>query len=174
MTASEQRLAVALGVILVAGVSFLGLNKMKAWKLRVDTLAREVADARADADELLARKDFWDQRSAWLAEKQPPYTKAGEATTSILNTVDELATRHGVSIPLKQPNESTERAGLTSAAVTLKVVGEMKPVMNWLYDLQQPEAFIAVPAMTIIPNDEDSSKIELNLRVEKWFRLPAS
>ncbi len=174
MTASEQRLAIALGVILVGGGAFLGLNKMKAWKIRVDTLAREVAAAKADADELLARQDFWDQRSAWLAEKQPPFTKAGEATTSILNLVDELANKHGVSIPLKQPNEGTERAGLTSAAVTLKVVGEMKPVMNWLYDLQQPAAFISVPAMTITPNDEDTAKIELNLRIEKWFRLSAS
>lgn len=174
MTASEQRLAIALGVILVGGGAFLGLNKMKAWKLRVDVLGREVAAAKADADELLARKEFWDQRSAWLAEKQPPFTKAGEATTSILNLVDELASKHGVSIPLKQPNEGSERAGLTSAAVTLKVVGEMKPVMNWLYDLQQPSAFISVPAMTITPNDEDSAKIELNLRIEKWFRLSAS
>ncbi|MCA1963571.1 MAG: hypothetical protein LDL31_06470 [Prosthecobacter sp.] len=174
MTASEQRLAVALGIILVAGGAFVGLGKMKAWKLRVDLLAREVADARAEAEELLARKDFWDQRSAWLAEKQPPFTKPAEAISSILNAVDELAARHGVSIPFKQPNESSERAGLTSAAVTLKVVGEMKPVMNWLYDLQQPESFIAVPAMTITPSDQESSKIELNLRVEKWFRLPAS
>jgi hypothetical protein len=45
-------------------------------------------------------------------------------------------------------------------------------VMNWLHELQQPGHFITVPAMTITPNDEDTSKIEVNMRIEKWFRLP--
>jgi hypothetical protein len=63
---------------------------------------------------------------------------------------------------------------MTSAVVTLVVRGEMKPVMNWLYELQQPGNFIVVPAMTITPNEEDSAKLEVNMRVEKWFRLPPS
>jgi hypothetical protein len=174
MTASEQRLALALGVILIGGGAFLGLTRLKSWKLRVDALAADVASRKADAEELLSRSEFWEQRSSWLEEKQPLFTKAGEATTTILNLVDDLAGKHGVNIPLKQPNEASERAGMTSAAVTLRVIGEMKPVMNWLYDLQQPANFISVPAMTITPNEEDASKIEISLRVEKWFRLPPS
>ena len=174
MTASEQRLALALGVILIGGGAFLGLNKLKAWKLRVDGRAADVATRRAEADELLSHKDFWDQRASWLMEKQPPFTKAGESLSNVIAQVDELAGKHGVSIPLKQPTEAVERAGMTAAVVTLKVEGEMKPVMSWLHELQQPANFIAVPAMTITPNEEDVSKIEVNMRIEKWFRLPPS
>jgi hypothetical protein len=172
MTASEQRLALALGVILIGGGAFMGLTKLKAWKQRVDSVASDVTTRRAEADELLAKQDFWEQRSSWLGEKQPPFTKPGEAITNVLSIVDELAGKHGISVPGKQPNEAGERAGMTSAVVTLRVVGEMKPVMNWLYELQQPGSFIVVPAMTITPNEEDTAKIEVNMRVEKWFRLP--
>lgn len=172
MTASEQRLALALGVILIGGGAFMGLTKLKAWKQRVDSVASDVTTRRAEADELLAKQDFWEQRSSWLSEKQPPFTKPGEAITNVLSIVDELAGKHGISVPGKQPNEAGERAGMTSAVVTLRVVGEMKPVMNWLYELQQPGSFIVVPAMTITPNEEDTAKIEVNMRIEKWFRLP--
>ena len=91
MTASEQRLALALGVILIGGGAFLGLNKLKAWKLRVDGRAADVATRRAEADELLSHKDFWDQRASWLMEKQPPFTKAGESLSNVIAQVDELA-----------------------------------------------------------------------------------
>ncbi len=174
MTASEQKLALALGVVLIGGGAFIGLTKLKSWKQRVDSQASEIATRRAEADELLSRQDFWDQRSSWLGEKQPVFTKAGESLSNVLSLVDELAAKHGVSIPQKQPNEAGERAGMTSAVVTLHVVGEMKPVMNWLHELQQPGSFITVPAMTVVPNEEDTAKIDVNMRVEKWFRLPPS
>ena len=48
MTASEQRLALALGVILIGGGAFLGLNKLKAWKQNVDAHAADVTARRAE------------------------------------------------------------------------------------------------------------------------------
>ncbi|MES2595144.1 MAG: hypothetical protein V4662_07410 [Verrucomicrobiota bacterium] len=174
MTASEQRLGLALGVILIGGGAFLGLNKLKTWKQQVDGHAAEITSRRAEADELLSRQDFWQQRSAWLAEKQPVFTKPGESISNVIALADELASKHSVNIPLKQPNEPVERAGMSAAVVTLKVEGEMKPVMNWLLELQQPVNFVSVPAMTITPNEENPEKIEVNMRIEKWFRLPPS
>jgi hypothetical protein len=174
MTASEQRLAIGLGVVLIGGMAFIGLTKLKSWKQRVDSHAAEVQTRRAEADELLSRQDFWNQRSAWLTERQPLFTKAGDATNAVLNLVDELATKHSVKITQKQPTEPSERPGLTSANVTLQVQGEMKPVLAWLYDLQQPGGFISIPAMTITPSEENTAEIIVNMNVQKWFRLPPS
>jgi hypothetical protein len=36
--------------------------------------------------------------------------------------------------------------------------------------MQRPDQFLAVPALNIIPDKEDPSKIEMNLRLEKWMR----
>ncbi|MEQ1749897.1 MAG: GspMb/PilO family protein [Prosthecobacter sp.] len=174
MTANEQRLALGLGVVLIGGMAFIGLTKLKSWKQRVDTQAMAMETRRAEADELLAKQDFWNQRSSWLSEKQPLFTKAGEASTNVLNLVDELASKHSVKITQKQLTEAIERAGMTSANVTLEARGEMKPVLAWLYDLQQPTGFITIPAMTITPNEEDTKEIIVNMNVQKWFRLPPS
>ena len=75
MKASEQRLALALGVVLIGGIAFIGLTKLKSWKQRVDTRAMEMETRRAEADELLAKQDFWNQRSSWLSEKQPDQSR---------------------------------------------------------------------------------------------------
>ncbi len=174
MKPSEQRLALGLGVILIGGGAFIGLNKLKTWKQHVDGRAAEISSRRAEADDLLSRQDFWQQRSNWLAEKQPVLDTPGKAINNVIALADELASKHSVDIPIKQPMEPVERAGMTAAVVTVKVEGEMKPVMNWLLELQQPGNFVAVPAMTITPNEEVPSKIEVNMRIEKWFRLPPS
>jgi hypothetical protein len=174
MTSSEQRLALGLGLVLIGGIAFIGLTKLKSWKSRVDIHAMEMESRRTEADELLSQQDFWNQRSTWLIEKQPLYTKAGEASTSILNLVDELAAKNGVKITQKQLTEASERVGLTSANVTLEVRGEMKPVLTWLYELQQPGNFIGIPAMTVTPNEEDTAEVIVNMNVQKWFRLPPS
>ena len=172
MTSSEQRLAIGLGVVLIAGGAFIGLTKLKTWKQRVDTRAMEMETRRSEADELLAKQDFWNERSSWLSEKQPVFTKAGEATTSILSLVEELATKHNVKITRNQPTEPSERPGMTSANLTLELRGEMKPVLEWFYELQKPEAFITIPALTIVPNEEETSEIIVNMNLQKWFRLP--
>jgi len=111
MTANEQRLALGLGVVLIGGMAFIGLTKLKSWKQRVDTQAMAMETRRADADDLLSKQDFWNQRSSWLNEKQPLFTKAGEASNNVLNLVDELASKHSVKITQKQLTEAIERAG---------------------------------------------------------------
>ncbi len=174
MTANEQRLALGLGAILLLGGAFLGLTKLKAWKMRVDTVAMEVETQRVEADALLAQKDFWTQRSAWLAEKQPLYTIGGEALQTLLTRVEELAAKHNVSLPQRQPNEPSERAGLTSANVTITAQGDMVNVLQWLHELQQPTEFISIPSLNIIPNDEKNSEVIASMIIQKWYRLPPS
>lgn len=172
MTSSEQGLAIGLGVVLIMGGAFLGLTKLKTWKQRVDTRTMEMETRRAEADELLSKQDFWNERSSWLSEKQPVFTKAGEATTSILSLVEELASKHNVKITRNQPTEPSSRPGMTSANLTLELRGEMKPVLEWFYELQKPDAFITIPALTIVPNEEEASEIIVNMNLQKWFRLP--
>ena len=174
MTKSEQRLAILLGLVVIGGGVTLSLNKLKAWKLDVDAKAQELATEVAESEELLSRRDFWQQRVKWLEEKQPRYTKASEAISKLLAQVDEAAGKFGVSIPTKQPNEEERVRDMVAVVVTLRVLGEMKPVMSWLHEIQRPDQFLAVPALNIVPDKEDPSKIEMNIRLEKWMRMPRS
>lgn len=172
MTASEQRLALVLGAVVLLGGSFIALTKLKAWKGRVDTLAMEVETRRLEADDLLSQKDFWSQRSAWLEEKLPQHTIAGESLQKLLDRIDTLASKYEVSLPQKQPGEPVERPGLTSANVTVTAQGKMKALLQWLHELQQPDEFISIPSINFIPAEEKSEDVIATMNIQKWFRLP--
>lgn len=174
MTASEQRLALGLGAVLVIGGAFLGLTKLKTWKLRVDSRALEVQTRKIEADELLSEQELWLERLDWLESRQPLYTRRSEADLSLLDLIQSSAAKHSVTLTQNQPVAPSERPGLTSANMNVEARGDWEAMNRWLHELQRPESFISIPALTMTPNDEDPSQVVVNMNVQKWFRLPAS
>jgi hypothetical protein len=45
---------------------------------------------------------------------------------------------------------------------------------RWLHDLQKPDAYISIPILTMVPNEEDTSQVVVKMNIQKWFRLPPS
>ena len=127
MTAAEQRLGFGLMGVVLLGGAFLGFDYLKNWKQKVDVRSMTLETQRAEAEMLLAEREFWEQRSQWLEQKQPLFTKRSEADLSLLNLI-----------------------------------------------IQQPSAFISIPALTLTPNEQDASEVVLNMTIQKWFRLPAA
>lgn len=172
MTASEQRLAIGLGIVLIVGGAFVGLTKLKAWKLRVDSDALAIESRRAEADELLSQKEFWQQRSGWLKEKLPVFTKRGEVDSKFVDDLRSSASAQSVTLSQTQPTEPSERAGLTSSHVIIEARAGWQEMNQWLYELQKPESYIQIPALSMTPNEEDTSQVIVNMNVHKWFSLP--
>ncbi|MDZ4287199.1 MAG: hypothetical protein U0984_04535 [Prosthecobacter sp.] len=171
MTKREQRLALGFGVVMIAGGAFVGLTQLKAWKQRVDVRSLALDTRRAEAHELLAEKDSWEQRSAWLQQKQPMYTKRSEADLTVLNLIRDSASSHSVTVQV-QPMEPSERPGMTSSSMTVEAKGDLAAVLKWLHGIQEPNTFISIPALSMVPNEEDTSQVIVNMTVQKWFRLP--
>ncbi len=174
MTSSEQRLALALGAIIAIGGAFIGLTKLKSWKLRVDARSLEVQTRRAEADDLLSQQAFWEERLAWLEEKQPLYTRRSEADLGLLELVQSSAAKHNVTLTQNQPVPPSEREGLTSANMNVEARASWEAMNRWLHELQQPETFLSIPALTMTPNEEDTTEVIVNMNLQKWFRLPPS
>lgn len=171
MTANEQRLALALGAILVLGGAFLGLTKLKVWKEQVDGRALEVETRRIEAEELLAKKEFWNERFTWLTEKQPLFTRRGEVDGGFLEQLNASADGFGVKLEQTQPQEPSERPGLISSTFTIQARADWESMNKWLHDLQKPDAYISIPTLTMTPDDADTSLVIVNMNVQKWFRL---
>ncbi|HCN28023.1 MAG TPA: hypothetical protein DIT64_04410 [Verrucomicrobiales bacterium] len=174
MTASEQRLALGLGAVLVIGGAFIGLTRLKSWKQRVDARAIEVQSRKLEADDLLSQQDFWNTRLQWLEQKQPLYTRRSEADLSLLDLIQKSAGSHGITLTQNQPVAPSERPGLTSSNMNVEARAGWEAMNRWLHDLQRPESFISIPALTMTPNEEDTSEVIVNMNIQKWFRLPPS
>ena len=172
MTASEQRLALGLGAVVVIGGAFLGLTKLRAWKQTVDLRSIEMETRRLEADDLLAQKDFWNQRFTWLTEKQPLFRTRGEMDTGFLEQLEESAKSYGVDLRQIQPIEPSERAGIVSSTFTIEAIGDWESMNKWLHSLQKPDSYISIPILTMVPNDEDTTMVIVTMNIQKWFRLP--
>ena len=174
MTRQEQRLAIGLAAVLVVGGTFIAFNKLKDWKAQVDIQAQALDARRMEAETLLSQREFWQQRSNWLQESQPQFTKRSDADLELLKLIQESASKHNVKLTQNQLMPPEERPGLTSSTMIVAARGDMVAVLKWLHELQQPSAFISIPALTLTPNEEDSSEVDLSMNIQKWFRLPAA
>ncbi|MBB5037006.1 hypothetical protein [Prosthecobacter dejongeii] len=172
MTANEQRLGLGLAAVVVIGGAFIGLTRLKSWKQTVDVRSIEVETRRLEADDLLAQKEFWNERFTWLTEKQPVFTRRGTVDTDFLEQLESSADSHGVKLPKIQPLEPTERAGIVSSTFNLEAHGGWAEINQWLHDLQKPESYISIPSLTMTPNNDDTTQVIVNMNIQKWFRLP--
>lgn len=173
MTAREQKLGIGFAIALLLGGAFVGFKQLQSWKLRVDTRAIHLDSVRTEAEELLSKKTLWEERSKWLSEKQPLFTKRSDADLALLNLVRDSAAKFDVTVQ-PQPTEAIERAGLTSANMVVAAKGDFKAVMQWLHSIQEPIAFISISSLTLVPNEQDTSQVDLTMSIQKWFRLPPS
>lgn len=172
MTANEQRLALGLGAVVVLGGAFIGLTKLRTWKHSVDVSSIEMETRRVEAEELMAQKDFWNERFTWLTEKQPLFTNRGEVDGNFLSQLEDSAAARGVKLQQTQPREPSERAGLVSSTFSIEAIASWEVMNQWLHDLQKPDAYISIPSLTMVTNDEDTTMVIVSMNIQKWFRLP--
>jgi alpha-beta hydrolase superfamily lysophospholipase len=172
MTASEQRLALGLGAVVVLGGAFIGLTKLRAWKQTVDIRSVQMETRRVEAEDLLAQKDFWNQRFTWLGEKQPLFTSRGDVDNKFLDQLTASANEYGIDLDQTQPIEPSERAGIVSSTFTIQATASWEDMNRWLHALQKPESYISIPTLTMSPKDDDTTMVTVNMNIQKWFRLP--
>jgi hypothetical protein len=172
MNKREQTLGIGFGLLLLGGGAFVGLTQLKSWKQRVDQRSIQLDTRQVDAKELMSEQELWAQRSAWLAEKQPEFTKRGEADLSLLNLIRDTAEAQQVTIEQNQPQPPTEKPGLTSSTYSVQAKADLGAMLKWLHAIQEPNAFISISSFAMVPNEEDTSQVRVNMLIEKWFRLP--
>jgi hypothetical protein len=171
MTGREQRLAATMAVLLIAGGATVAGMKLKQWRESVDDREHQIRLRGVEAEELVATEDTWKQRAEWLDSQQPVFTNQGDADLELLEIVRAAASKQQVSLIQNQLTEPAEDAGMKASTMLVEGRGGMAEVMRWLQDLQRPESFIQVPKMTLLPNEEDTSEVILNLNLQKWYRI---
>lgn len=174
MTARERNLAYGLLAILLAGGAFLGVTQLKKWKQRVDNAEYDLLQRQTEAEILLGQKDLWLQRGEWIMSKQPMFTSKRDADTEVNRLVQESMAHRSIDVVQIQPSESSELNGLFASTMLVQGKAEFTNGMGWLYDLQKPENFVSIPSITITPDEDDDTHINISLVLQKWYRKTSS
>lgn len=169
MTGREKNMAIAVGVAF-----FLLLNLMladfafkKQRRLRADLAAKQ--SEWQNIQTLLAERDLWSKRDAWLTENLPKLTNESIAVVELRDYVKNLASSHSIAFENSQlqPVARTETA--SSVAVTGDLRGDWPHMVAFLHELQQPRHFLVIENGSFEIDPADASKLKGAVRIAKWF-----
>ncbi|HJX26013.1 MAG TPA: hypothetical protein VJ252_07635 [Chthoniobacterales bacterium] len=157
----------------VAGVLFLLLNLLiwswlfgMAGRARTELAAQRAA--RKQQSVYLKEKNLWAKRDQWLQQKQPSLKNAAEAST-FLDQLKQIAGKYSILIenPAIGSGETTPTHQTVFASIETK--SPWPPLVHFLYDAQQPDAFVVFDSVNLIIDSGDSTMMRGKFKIAKWF-----
>ena len=173
MTQRERRLAA-----IVAGGLFLLINLL-IWSKLFSTLGNARAElalrkaAREEQRLYMNQRDLWAGRDNWLKEHQPVLKSAVEAST-LLDQVKQVAGKHNILIenPAIGAGDSTPERQSVFASFETK--SPWPPLVRFLYDVQQPQAFIVFESVQLHVDNTDPTMMRGKFKMARWFAPAAN
>lgn len=157
----------------IAGVLFLLLNLfIWSWLFGMAGRARtELAAQRAARKQqsiYLKEKNLWAKRDQWLQQKQPSLKNAAEAS-SFLDQLKQIAGKYNILIenPAIGSGETTPTHQTVFASIETK--SPWPPLVHFLYDAQQPDAFVVFDSVNLIIDGGDATMMRGKFKIAKWF-----
>jgi hypothetical protein len=169
LTAKEKKLLV---VLLAALFFLLNVVGLQAFLNRQRQLQSNIAQLQIQGDEarsILADRDYWQDRAAWLDENQP--------VDDITTIEDDVKFTEFVETSARNAGlEYTRRAGGTLPPVgpyvevydASTVKGTMESLVKWLSELQDPRTFRAIKQLRIRSAPEPPGVV-CEIEVARWY-----
>ena len=167
-TKSEKRLSTMLGLALF----LMGTFYLVSYLLDIESglsLKIRGLEANANTDQIwLREKPLWLDRKKWIDQKQPRVAAGAVPQSELLQSLTASAQSHKLTIQEQSFTEAKSTANYQAVAVRLKLTGDLKDVIQWLVDVQQPEKFQAVTNLSL-KSQEKPPAVDLELEVARWY-----
>ena len=160
-------------VLIVAGALFLLINLIiwsKLFGILGDARA-ELALRKATRDEqslYIKEKDLWARRDQWLKQHQPTLKSAVEAST-LLDQVKEIGGKHNVLIEKPAIGAGDPTPDNQSVFASFETKSPWPPLVHFLFDVQQPEAFVVFETVQLHIDTSDPTMMRGRFRIAHWF-----
>ena len=168
MNQRERILALA-----VAGMLFLLIN-LAIWSVLLGMSADARKDyttrkaAREEQKVYLKEEKMWKRRAEWLKKNQPKLNNPAEAST-LLTQVKEIAGKHNVQIENPQIGAVESTPSHQSVSATFETKSGWDELVHFLYDVQQPEAFVVFENVNLLVDATDPTVMRARFKIAKWF-----
>ena len=159
---------------LVAGVIVLLINLVLwSWLLgaigraRADLVARKAQ--RQEEEIFIKERPLWTKREEWLQQHQPALKNSGEAQTSLLDQLKQVAGKYNILIenPAIGAGETTPNHQAIFASIETK--SPWPPLVHFLYDVQQPDSFVVFDSVNLMIDRNDPTMMRGKFKIARWF-----
>ena len=159
---------------LVGGDLFLLINLfIWSWILGAigsgKTELAERKELRKQQELFMKERDLWTRREQWLQQHQPVFKGAGEASTLLDEQLRPVAAKHTVLVENPQIGTGESTPNHQSVWASLETKSHWDSLVHFLYDVQQPEAFIVFESVNLAIDPSDPTMMRGKFKVARWF-----
>jgi hypothetical protein len=135
-------------------------------RARTDLAARKAA--RAEQALFVKERDLWIKRDQWIRKHQPTLKNPAEASV-LLDQLKQIAGKYNVLIqnPAIGSGETTPNHQTVFASIETK--SPWPPLVHFLYDVQQPDAFIVFENANLAVDSSDPTVMAGKFKIARWF-----
>ncbi len=175
MNPRERALAFIVGTLLAVAATFI-LGKIFLGHQR--ELSRQRAEktiALISMRTLIAERELWEERDAWLNQNQPKLDNANSAGVDLLERVKKIGQKRGLTPTEAQigiadgTGKSAGRNAYQAVSVSFTVKGRWQELVNFLYDVQSPTSFLVFEKATLQLDKEDKTQVSGTFKLAQWF-----
>ena len=160
--------------LLVGGVVFALLN-LFLWNWVLGAIGRsrtELKSAqlmRKEQELFIKERDLWTQREQWLQQHQPAFNGAGEASTLLEQQLKPVAAKYNILLENPQIGSGETTPSHQTVWASVETKSDWQSLVHFLYDVQQPEAFIVFESATLAVDGQDQTKMKGKFKIARWF-----
>lgn len=161
----------------VAGVLLLLIN-IYLWNWLFGAIGQARAELatrqalRKEQEIFVRERDLWTEREKWLQQHQPIFNGASEASTLLEQQLKPIAAKDDVLLENPQIGSGETTPSHQTVWASVETKSDWKSLVHFLYDVQQPEAFIVFETLTLSVDGSDPSKMRGKFKVARWFAPP--
>jgi len=116
-----------------------------------------------------AEKAKWDQRAAWLTEKQPKLVSEERAGGQLLEQIKELAKKHSVLIESPVIRQSVRKPEYVAIGIEIETKSPWSALIAFLGELQTPEQFIVLDTANLKIDGADATQMRGKFKIARWY-----
>jgi len=169
MNRRERILSLSIASVVFALINvFLWSSVLGAvGKARTDLAQRK--SQRKEQEIFVKERDLWTQRQEWLEQHQPAFNGAGEASTLLEQQLKPVAAKYNVLLENPQIGSGETTPSHQTVWASVETRSDWQSIVHFLYDVQQPEAFIVFENATLAVDSGDPTKMRGKFKIARWF-----
>lgn len=118
---------------------------------------------------LVAERGLWEQRDAWISEKQPKLANEGSAGVQLLDQIKGAARVHAVTVENPAIGAPETAEFYRTTPVNFETKSPWPALVKFLHALQQPEKFLVLDSANIQIDPTDPAMIRGKFRAAIWY-----
>jgi len=158
----------------VAAIVFLLVN-LAGWSWITGAISgshEELAarqQTRLEQSVFLKERELWAKRQQWLEQHQPAYKGEGEASTLLDAQIRPIAAKYTILLENPSISAGETTPNYRSVHASFDTKSPWEPLVHFLYDVQQPEAFIVFESVNLAIDSGDPTMMRGKFKVARWF-----